>query len=294
VTLYFFALFIAHLFFYTQLFAPYPNPMDLVANKNDDFLFSVDEIMKDPTGIFWNNVPERIGDLIQMTGWIPFFICVTGFIHLFFKKRVVSLYLSLWFFVPLFIISFALKYFAARYMVFLATLIMLMTGYVISIIESKMVRIFLLTCIGISFLYLIVPILFDYQKLHFPSFERLQYVEGISSGYGITDMVRIAQKKSEDKPVIVLGEGIFGVGSNIFESGLPLHEEDIQVVGVWPLNKEVLQSYQSQLTEKHILVMMNFESIKKVPGDWPLKLIKEYKKPYDTTYFVLYELTNKR
>ena len=35
----------------------------------------------------------------------------------------------------------------------------------------------------------------------------------------------------------------------------------------------------------------HFESIKEVPRDWPLKLIKEYKKPYNTSYYRFYELT---
>ena len=229
--------------------------------------------------------------IIHMTGWIPFFTCIAGFIVLYRKKPMLAIYLFLWFAGPLFATSYLLKFFAARYMIFIATIIILMTGYFLSKMKSKSASILLGTAIVLLFSVLNYPILFDYHKLNFPSFERLQYVEGIGSGYGMTDMVAIAKEKAKEKPVLVVGEGIFGVGSNIFESALPIYQTDIQVTGTWPLNKQVLQNYQPLLKDKHVLVMLNFESIKEVPKDWPLKLIKEYKKPYNTSYYRFYELT---
>jgi hypothetical protein len=271
--------------------------MELVRNKNADFLYKPQELLADPIGIFLKNVPERIGDLILMTGWTAFFICIAGFVYLFLKKKVLSLYLFLWFAAPLFAITYLVKYFAARYMIFLATLIILLAGYFISNIKYKKIGFVLFLLIIIPFLYLDLPILFDYQNLNFPRYEREQYVEGIASGYGMKEIAAFAKEQSEEKQVLIIGEGIFGLGSYIVESALPMKSQNIETTGLWPFTKEGLEQFQPQLKNKKIYVVLNNQVVlskngKKIPSDWPLKLIKHYKKQYNTDYFSLYELTH--
>jgi 4-amino-4-deoxy-L-arabinose transferase-like glycosyltransferase len=290
IVLFIISIVISQVIFRIQLFAPYPDPLKLVSNKNGDFLYPLSELLANPVGLFIKNVPERVIDLMQMTGWITFIIGVIGFISLFRKNKLLTLYLFIWFAAPLFAITFMVKYYAARYMIFLATMIVLLAGYFISQNKNKVIASLIGLLILISYIYFDYPILFDYSNLHFPRFEREQYVEGIGSGYGISDISEFTISKSKEKPVIILGEGIFGLGSYIVESAMPLNEKNVQVIGLWPFDKKALKSYQNQLKTHTIYVVMNGQTVKNVPRDWPLKLIKKYKKPYNNDYFSLYEL----
>ncbi len=273
-----------------MVLSPVPEAKQLMSQKNRDFLYSTQELIKNPIKLLTKNVIPRIVMLLHMTGWIAALLAVLGLIKITFQNKFKGFYYGIWLFGTLLLITFSVKHFFPRYLIFSATLIILLTSYFIESIKNKKISyIFLTVLIGI-FVYFDAPILFDYNKIDFPKKERVQYVEDISAGYGVSEIVDFAANKSKDKPVILLSEGIFGIGSNMIDAATGLDIKNVISVGSWPLTKEILVNYQQHLPDKYVFVVLNFRNPKKIPRDWPLKHLESFEKAYEYPYFSLYEL----
>lgn len=269
---------------------PFPNALELINQKSQGFLYAKQEIMRNPFGLFFKNVPPRITMLLHMTGWISVVYALAGLIVLFSKRIYKALYFTLWLTGPIFATTYLLKHFFPRYMIFLATIIVLLAGYFLSNIKNTKVFLALgILLLGI-FLYFDYPIIFNYHRLNFPAIEREQYVEGIASGYGINEIITYAKKRSTEKPVILLSEGIFGIGSNMIDANMSVNEKNIQSHGSWPMTRELLHAYQQHLPQKNVFVILNYRERSKVPNDWPIEHIKTYDNSYPYPHFSLYRL----
>lgn len=282
---------IAQLIYRIQLFAPYPDPLSLVSGKTGNFFYPLETILKNPISMFFNIVPERSLMLFHMTGWITGIYAVFGFITLLKKETKLAVYLLIWFSSTLLVATFLLEHFFVRYILFCASPLVLIAGYWIASIRNSKYKILAGTVLLGSFFYFNYALWFNYTKMQFPYAERVQFVEGIASGYGIKEIAEFTKEKAKEKPVIIVNEGIFGVGAYNVESAFSLYEKEVTVTGTWPLSTGVLQNLQPYLKTHHIFVVLNYTEVSEVPKEWPIKLVKEYKKPYSQPYYKLYSLT---
>lgn len=281
---------IGYIMYQLVMFSHFTEANAMVKFRNLSFFYSQQDLSTNLLNIFTILMPERLLSLLQMTGWIAIIFAVVGLLRLDKKNPMLALYFIIYF-LPLFAVTLLLQHFFVRYVIFYATLLILLAGYCISTIKDGRWRISALGMVILAFSYFNIPMLFNYHKLDFPEFERYQYIEGIGSGYGIKEMADMIKEKSKEKQVLVIGEGGFGLGSNFIESAFPLYEKDVQFTGPWPLNKRVLEEHKPVLKDKYVFVMLNFQSVNNIPQDWPLKHIRSFKKPYDEPYLRLYELT---
>ncbi len=285
---YCFSIGIAVLFYAVQLLAPLPNFFESIQAKNGSFILPLSEFFQYPLMLAPRNASHIFVTLFLMTGLLPFLLSILGFILLWEKKRFLFFYLFSCFIIPLILFTFLLQFYFARYILFVVPFIILMCGYFLSQVSSKKMQIIFFGGLMYCIAYFDYPILYDYRALHFTQMERFQYVEGIASGVGMKDIITIAREKSKEKPVILLSEGGFGIAGYMLEASLQL-EDPMVVRGYWPLDKAKLIEYQQFLPDSHVYVIYAYRT--DFPSDWPIRKLKEYKKPYPETYYTLHELT---
>jgi hypothetical protein len=198
-----------------------------------------------------------------------------------------ALYLLVWFAIPYLAIALISRVLFPRYVLFLANSTLIFAAYFLSKLE-KQKQIVAAVVLIVSFLYGTFAVLFSPVQLPFPEIDRGQYVEGITAGWGVTDIINFARQKSIEKPVVLLGEGDFGVIGNMLDASLKQSDERISVKGIWPLDKKDLIENQSLLKDHYVYIV--FSHRQEFPADWPMKFVRQYEKPGGKNPINVYEL----
>ena len=270
--LYILATIIALIIYNIQRLSPF---FHYVAEKNKTFIMTFDEFLSSPFQHFFNNIKIIPLYVFSEMGYVLGFLGIFGLFLLFKKDRRLAIYLASWIIIPFFIIAFVSKVIFPRYLIFMAGLLTILSSYFLAALDRKKIPI-TLVLIAISILYFDYTLLFDFKKIPFPEVDRGQYVEGITAGWGIDEIVSFTREKSKEKKVILLAEGDFGVIGDQLDAYL-WPNDTIFVKGYWPLKVEDVIENQKELKDHYVYVVFSHQ--KELPTDWPIRLIKEYKKP---------------
>lgn len=247
-----------------------------VSQKNTTFVLTWRELLANPLSLLPHNLWTLPYYVLSEMGWVIGIFAAIGVVLLFKKDRRLSLYLLIWLILPYLIIGAISKVVFPRYLIFLGTSLVIFTSYFLSSLKKWRDLIVTVAILAASVIFFDYTILFRPQLIPFPPVDRGQYVIGITAGWGVSDIIDFARTKSTEKPVILLGEGDFGVIGDMLEATKKQSDTKIIVKGYWPLEKKSLEENQPLLKDNLIYVV--FSHRQEFPPDWPIKLIKRYDK----------------
>lgn len=259
-----------------------------VAEKNKTFIMTFAEFKATPFANFFNNIiliPEYI---FWESGFIVPVLGLFGLVTLLKKNLRLAVYFLLWIVCPYIIVAFVSKVLFPRYIIFFASLFVILATYAVISIKNKTVIVCFIVAFVLSagiFDYTIVK---DYANIPFPPVDRGQYIESWPAGYGIKEIVDFAREKSKEKPVILLSDGDFGMAGDLLDTYLRPADR-IWIHGYWPLEEKQLLENQKELDNNYVYVVMAHKL--SYPKEWPLKLIHRFDKPGGKSVIYLFELT---
>ena len=262
--------------------------MHFISQKNNTFILSFDELIKNPFGSFQFNIWSMGYYVLFESGTV---ICITGIIGLFMllkRDRRLSLYLFAWLIISYISIAFVARVLYPRYITFYATLAIIGTTYLLTAVKNKKLIIFIIGVIIVSVVYQNYTILFDYKNIPLPEIDRGQYIEGGSSGLGIKEIIDFAREKAKEKPVVILAEGNFGMAGDVLNVFIR-KDEKIFVKSFWPFDEKNLLENQKELKTQYVYAVYVYRT--EFPSPWPIKLIQKYEKPGGKNSIYLFELT---
>jgi len=260
-----------------------------VAQKNLTFVMSFSEFLKTPFQYFWNNLRYTPLYVLWEMGFVLGIIGLIGFIRLIRKDQKLGLYFLLWILLPFIAIVFFTKVLFPRYLIFFASLLLILATYYLFHISYRL-KIFLFILIFLSIFFFDLTILFGHRYIPFPAVDRGQYLEGWPAGWGIKEIVDYAREKSAIKPVILISEGNFGMAGDALEVFIKSTDKII-LKPYWPLDERQLFQHQKDLKNNFVYVV--FPHREEFPDFWPLKLIKKYEKPWNKSAIYFFQLTPK-
>lgn len=278
---------IAIVIYNIQRLSPY---FHYVAMKNATFVLSISEFVSDPLAYFRYNITNIPLYIMWEMGWIPFFLGVFGLYKL--QKNghtALSAYFFIWLAVPWLVLSMFARVLFPRYVLSLGGLLSVLAAYSLIQLykEQRRFTIGLVVVMLMIFSYAHYTILFAPAKVPFPQIDRGQYLEGWPAGWGMKEIVEFSRAESANKPVMLVAEGNFGMSGDVLDTFL--HPGDkISIHGYWPLDLPKLIEHQKDLATHKVYVV--FSHRRDFPGDWPIKLVKEYDKPGDESEIYLFEL----
>jgi len=262
--------------------------MHYLSKKNNTFVMTFAEWMKSPFEVVFSNLRMVPYYVFSESGWIVVPFALIGLFMLYKKNIRLFLYFCIWLFVPYMGIAFMTRVLFPRYIMFFASLLIILTAYTLGEIKNKKILASLLSLIIGVFLIFQYPMWTDYTKIIFPDTDRGQYITGVTVGLGAKEIIAYARAKSQEKKVRIIAQGDFGMTGDILDTFLQ-KDDRIFIQGYWPLSKEVLLSHQKELETEYVFVVTAHELI--YPSDWPMKLIKAYPKLDGKSALQLFELT---
>ncbi len=260
-----------------------------VDEKNNTFVMTFDQFRQTPFMRFPVNIWMIPYFIFSESAYILPIFGLAGLILLYKKNWKLASYLALWILIPYMAISFFAIVVYPRYLIFIVTTLLVLAAYFLAKVK-KAVFIVGAVLFLLSVSYFDYSILFAMDKIPLPPVDRWQYVEGISAGTGVKEIVDYARGRSSEKPVVILAEGNFGVVGDMLESSLRSTDK-ITIKGYWPLEEKNL--IENQGLVKNNVVLVAFSHRTDFPGIWPITLIKKYDKPGGLSSFTLFELKPK-
>lgn len=271
--LYFLSSIIALVLYNIQRLSPF---FHYIAQKNKSFVMTFDELLQNPFANFFNNIKIIPPYIFSEIGYVLGFLGIFGLLLLFKKDKRLALYFCFWIVIPFIIIAFISKVIFPRYLIFFAGLLTILAAFLLIQIKEMTKLIAIVISVVISVAYFDYAIIFNHKNIPFPPVDRGQYIEGITAGWGIRDLISYARDKSKEKRVIILAEGDFGVIGDQLEAHLT-QNDNIFIKGFWPLKVEHVIENQKKLKANFVYVVFSHQ--KELPEGWPIRLIREYKKP---------------
>lgn len=283
--LFFISSLIAFVLYNVQRLSPY---LHYVSEKNKTFVMTFDEFLSEPFSLVWHNLPLIPYYVASEMGYVLCIVGLVGLVLLYRHDRRLAFYLTLWILISYLGIAFMAKVIFPRYLIFFASALTLTAAYFIASLKSKSLVKGLLAVYIVSILYFDFTILFAPAMIPFPEVDRGQYIESFNAGWGITEIIDFARQQSTEKPVVLVGEGNFGVIADMLDASVAI-DDKVSVVGYWPLNKADLEANQSKLIDNQVYIVFSHRT--EFPGDWPMRFVKQYPKPGNKYSYYLYELT---
>lgn len=277
---------LAFVFYNIQRLSPF---MHYIAEKNTTFVMTFSEFLKNPFAVFWHNLQIIPYYVFSELGYLVAILGVIGLFTLFKKDRGLALYLLSWLVLSFLAIAFFSKVIFPRYLIFLATLLLIAASFFVGQLKPSRSKLILVVLLVVSLYYGWI-ILFNPPRLPFPEIDRGQYIEGECAGYGAKEIMEFARIKSQEKQVVLLAEGDFGLIADMLNVHL-LPGDKIDVRGFWPLEEKQLLENQKEIGQNYVYAV--FSQRKTFPGEWPIKLIMKYDKPVGRTAYYLFELLPK-
>lgn len=243
--------------------------------KNTTFVMTFAEFRANPFQFFIGNIRIIPLYVIWEAGWFIVPFSLLGMWQMYKKNIRLFLYFLAFIVLPFLAIAFFAKVIFPRYLIFFASLLIATATYFFTTLkpnmQSLLVGLLLTTMVVFDY-----PLLFNPLKANFPPVDRGQYVEGITAGWGLEELVQHVRENSTDKSSIILAEGDFGLVGDMLNVYLK-DGDKIELQGKWPLNESQLYEYQPQLANKNVYVVFSHRN--EFPEAWPIELVREYKKP---------------
>lgn len=261
--------------------------MHYVAQKNLTFVMSFSEFLKTPFQYFFYNLKNTPLFILWEMGFVIGVIGLIGLIELIRRNEILGIYFLLWIILPLTAIIFFTKVLFPRYLIFFASILLLLCSFYLSRIKINKLKTVFFLLIFLSVSYFDYTIVFDYKNIPFPPVDRGQYIEGWPAGWGIKETMEFAREKAKEKPVIIIAEGNFGMAYDVLDVFLK-PDDRITLKGYWPLNKETLEEHQPLLKDNNIYIFFSHrEDFREV---WPMKLVRKIEKPGGRSSFYMFKL----
>lgn len=283
--LFFIGISIAVVMYNIQRLSPF---FHYVGEKNHTFIYTISELIKEPFKSVWFNFYSIPYYVLMESSFLIIFTGFIGWVLLLKKALKLGLYLTAWTLIPYVVFCFVAKVMYPRYIIFFASLFIIYSSYLITLISYRL-KILLLVLFTISVAYFDYTILFDYKNIPLPEIDRGQYITGGSSGYGIKEIVDYARNLSQNKPVKILTEGNFGMAGDVLDVFIRPADK-ITISAYWPLTEKELRDNQKLLTTEHVLVVYVYQS--DFAPTLPIKYIKKFEKPEKKSTVHLFELVN--
>jgi len=275
---------IAFALYNIQRLSPFMHYINL---KNQTFVLTFSEWLKNPFLVFPSNIKIIPYYLVFESGFLIVFFFFLGLFFLLKKKPFLTSYLLFWFFIPFFAIAFFSKVIFPRYLIYLNIIIIIFSAFFFSQLKNKKIFALLFILLFVNLIIFDYPIIFKPQNMILPDIDKGQYIEGITAGWGVKEVIDFAREKSKKKPVLILAEGDFGVVGDQLQA-LLLTDDKIFIKGYWPLEKINLLDNQKELANNSVYVV--FSHRQQFPTDWPIRLIKKYEKPGKKSAIFFFEL----
>lgn len=247
-----------------------------VALKNTTFVLTFAEFIQNPFQLVFTNLRIIPTYVFWELGWVIVVFAALGFYKLYLKDKSLCLYLLIWLLIPYISIAFFAKVIFPRYLIFLGTIITLFAIYYLSHVRSQILQKIFLGILLLSMIFLDFRLIWHAEKASFPPIDRGQYIEGATAVWGAKEFMEFAREKSVEKPVLLLGEGNFGIIGDILETYRRPSDSRLEVKGVWPLGEKEIFEHQ-KITDKKVYIV--FPHREEFPIEWPIQLVKKYSKP---------------
>jgi 4-amino-4-deoxy-L-arabinose transferase-like glycosyltransferase len=258
-----------------------------VAEKNKTFVLTFEELAADPFTVFSRNISLIPTYVLWEMGFFLGLCGLVGLGMLYKKDRRLFLYFLAWIVAPFIVVLFLSKVLFPRYLIFFASFLLITATYFFHSLRQKTLFTFFIVGYVLSVAYFNYAILFAPKLTPFPPIDRGQYIEGWSAGWGIKEIVDYSREKSGEKPVILVAEGNFGLAGDVLDVHLR-PDDQIQIRGFWPLDKQHLLDHQPLLDKNHVFIVLSHQL--QVPSEWPVRIIKKFEKPGQQSAIFLLEL----
>jgi 4-amino-4-deoxy-L-arabinose transferase-like glycosyltransferase len=278
--------FIAQVIYNVQRLSPF---MHYVSQKNGTFVMTFGEWIRDPFAVVFSNLKTVPYYVFAESGWIVVPFAVVALYFMFRKSKPAFWYILAWIVIPYLGISFMTRVLFPRYIIFFGSILTILAAYALGTIANAKMRVALVGLIVSSLIVFQFPMWTDYSKIKFPETDRGQYIGGATVGIGVKEIIDFARTKSQDKPVVLLAEGNFGLVGDMLDTYLRPTDTNIEIRGYWPLTLADLQKNQKDLQDKYVYVVTSHQA--EVPMGWPTRLIKSFYKPDHQSAIHLLELT---
>jgi hypothetical protein len=262
--------------------------MHYLAKKNTTFVMSFSEWLQKPFEVVAYNLKAVPYYVFSESGWIVAPFALIGLLLLYKKNIRLFNYFVAWLAIPYIGISFMTRVLFPRYIMFFASLLIILTSYTLGEIKNKQLFAAAFSMVVAIFLFFQFPMWTDFTKIMLPDTDRGQYITGITVGLGAKEIIAFAREQSVDKQVRIIAEGDFGMTGDILDTFLQ-KDDRIFIQGYWPLSEKVLLDHQKDLMKEHVYVVTAHEL--QYPSAWPMKLIKSYPKLDGKSALQLFELT---
>jgi hypothetical protein len=134
-----------------------------------------------------------------------------------------------------------------------------------------------------------IKIIFDPIHAPLPEADKQQFINDWPAGYGINEVVDFLFDASRDTKIVMGTEGTFG----LFPMALQIYHKDnpnITINSYWPVDNVPPELLESAKEKPTFLV---FKEKQKIPTDWPLELIAEYRRGDGPTFLRFYRVLPK-
>lgn len=260
-----------------------------VAEKNKTFVMTFDEFLKQPFNSFIPNLKLIPYYIASEMGYVLAFIGLAGLVLLYKKDRKLFFYFVIWFVVPYLTLALFSKVIFPRYLIFFASLLTISASYFLSFVKNKQLLFASLFAIILSFALFDFAILFKPESIPLPPVDRGQYIEGVTAGWGVSEIVGFAREKSKEKPVILVAEGNFGLIADMLDVFLK-PGDNVSIKGYWPLGEKELLENQPFIENNLVYVVFSHRT--EFPSEWPIEFVKKFEKPNNQSAYYLYKLTH--
>jgi len=277
---------IAQLIYNVQRLSPF---MHYISEKNTTFVMTIGEWIRSPFEVFFSNLTTVPYYVFTESGWIVVPVALIGLALLSRKNIRMFWYFIFWIVIPYIGIVLLTRVLFPRYIIFFGTLLTILSAFALAEIKNTKIR---AICVSIVLAVLFVfqyPMWTNYTKIHFPPTDRGQYIEGATVGVGVKEIVEYARIKAQDKPVLILAEGNFGLVGDLLDTYLRPTDTNIRIQGYWPMTVDDLIANQSELQHSYVYVVSGHQLT--IPTDWPVRLIHAYYKQGRQSVIYHLELT---
>lgn len=282
--LYCIVIFISFVIYNIQRLSPF---LHFVTEKNKVFLLSFSDFIHSPFLVFFHNITTLPLYVFWEMGFVMGFLGLIGWFFLWKKEKNFFFYFSAWLIFLYVGVSFFTRILFPRYLIFFSTLLLITTAFLFNFLKGKRTIITMGLVLFLSYFLFDYHILFNIKGIPFPPVDRGQYLEGWTAGWGIREIVDYARVRSQEKPVVILAEGDFGMTGDVLNVFLQKNDR-IFIKGYWPLSEEAINNNRKELKNNDVLVVISHQN--KLPTYLNMKLIKQYDKPNNTSSIYLLEL----
>ena len=262
-----------------------------ISQKNTTFILTPIEFLANPFQLLKNNLTILPIYIFWESGWFLPSLGIVGYIALFKNERNLARFLLVMLLIPTILVLFFNKVLFPRYVIFLATLLILPSIYLITRLNNTYkIKLFYLTLsvifmIGFTFS---LNLQFRPAQISLPPVDYGQYISGETAVWGARELMQEVRTRKGEKKAIILAEGNFGLVADVLQVYLK-RDDNIEIKGLWPLDiSDVIKYSQSETTQSAVFAV--FPHREKFTPDWPMKLIKKYDKPASNKALYLFEV----